>query len=136
MKILVDTSVWSLALRAKKPHHVSEVQILARMIQGSMDIVLLGIILQELLQGIKQEAQFKKLLKAMDAFPLLEPTREDYVDAARLTNHCRSRGIQASTVDFLIATMAIRYNCQLLSCDRDFTYIAQYSDLKLITTVH
>jgi predicted nucleic acid-binding protein len=132
MKIIVDTSVWSLALRrAKKSDHPKVTQ-LKEFIQHEQDIFILGIILQEILQGISSIPRFRKLKKKLEAFPMIQLNQENYIQAARLRNYCRTKGINAGTIDFLIAAAAIQYNCYLLTIDNDFLYISQYSDLKLI----
>jgi len=93
---------------------------------------LLGIILQEILQGVKEQAVFKSIKEHFDAFPMLEITREIYVKAAELRNHLSKNGIQVSTVDALIAAAAISNECYLFTNDKDFSYIAKHSKLKLL----
>lgn len=111
MRVLVDTPVWSLALR-RRPEHLSEPQeglakALAELIrEGRAELV--GPIRQELLSGIRDEAQFKRIRAYLRAFrePSLEA--EDYEDAAHMSNQCRNRGIAGSGVDFLICAAAHR----------------------------
>ncbi len=67
-----------------------------------------------------------------EVFPLLEITREVYIKAAELRNHLSKHGIQASTVDALIAAATISNECHLFTNDKDFTYIAKYCKLKLL----
>jgi len=90
---------------------------------------LIGPILQEILDGVRNEAQFYKLIDYFSVFPLLEIERNDYVEASRLRNHCRSKGVQAGPADFLIATACIRWNYPLLTADGDFVLIAKHSQL-------
>ncbi len=132
MNVIVDTSVWSLALRRKSGQITPPVEKLIDLIQKEENIFLLGVILQELLQGIKFLKDFSHLIEKLSPFPLIEPNRKDYIDAARLRNHCSSKGTQAGTVDFLIASICIRYNCCLLTTDQDFKSIAGCSTLKLL----
>jgi predicted nucleic acid-binding protein len=123
MMVLVDTPVWSLALR-RRPEHLSRAQqdlanVLAELIrEGRAQMV--GPIRQELLSGIREEAQFKKIRNHLRAFhePSLEA--EDYEDAARMSNQCRSRGIAGSPVDFLICAAAHRRSWAILTIDQDF----------------
>lgn len=131
MKILVDTSVWSLALRRKPGIVNQEAVILKTLIEQGEDIYLLGIILQEILQGIKNLKDFHVLKKYLDAFPLIELTRENYVKAAELKNHLIKKGKQTSTIDALIASAAIFHNCYLFTTDEDFKHIAKHSKLQL-----
>lgn len=133
MKVLVDTSVWSLALRRRKTlPPVAEVSLLKELIENQEEIITLGIILQELLQGIRDPQQYRSIFKAMRPFPLLEPNREDYEYAAHLSNLCRSKGIQASTIDFLISAVCLNHKSVLLMTDKDFLHISKYCDLKLL----
>jgi len=132
MKVIVDTSVWSLALRRKTGQITPPVEKLIDLIQKEENIFLSGIILQELLQGIKSSKDFSRLLEKLSPFPLIEPHRKDYIEAARLRNHCSSKGVQAGTVDCLIASICIRYDCFLLTTDGDFILIAERSTLQLL----
>jgi hypothetical protein len=131
MKILVDTSVWSLALRRQTGIVNPEAIVLKGLIEQGEDIYLLGITLQEVLQGIKNPKDFHSLKGYFEAFPVIGLTREDYIKAAELKNHLIKNGKQASTIDALIASVAISYNCHLLTSDEDFGHIAKYSKLKL-----
>ncbi|MBI1820155.1 MAG: PIN domain-containing protein [Nitrospirae bacterium] len=132
MNVIVDTSVWSLALRRKSSQTTPPVEKLTDLIQNEENIFLLGVVLQELLQGIKFSKDFARLLEQLFPFPLIEPHRKDYIEAARLRNHCSSKGVQAGTIDFLIASICIRYDCYLLTTDHDFNSIAGCSTLKLL----
>jgi predicted nucleic acid-binding protein len=131
MKILVDTSIWSLALRRQPGIVNPEAIALKTLIGQGEDIYLLGIILQEVLQGIKNPKDFYALKEYFEAFPLIELAREDYIKAAELKNHLIKNGKQASTIDALIASVAISYNCHLFTGDEDFGHMAKYSKLKL-----
>jgi len=132
MNVIVDTSIWSLALRRPPDITNPQVEILRKMIQQGENIYLLGIILQEILQGVKRPKDFTRLKELLDAFPMLEITREHHIKAAELTNHLSKKGFQISTIDALIATAAIEYDCYLYTNDKDFHYIAKHSNLKLL----
>jgi predicted nucleic acid-binding protein len=134
MMVLVDTPVWSLALR-RRPEQLSGSQqgvasVLAELIrEGRAQIA--GPIRQELLSGIREEAQFKRIRDYLRAFP--EPSLEaaDYENAARMSNHCRSRGIAGSPIDFLICAAADRRGWVILTTDRDFQNYASVLPLRL-----
>lgn len=132
MRILVDTSVWSLALRRQSPTENTEAVLLKTLIERGEDISLLGVILQEILQSVKNPKDFNRLKDYFAAFPIIGLTREDYVKAAELKNHLMRNGKQVSTIDALIAFAAISYGCSLFTADQDFTYIAMHSKLKLL----
>ena|SRR3990167_774663 len=132
MQILVDTSIWSLALRK---HTVTAelqpyVQSLATLV-SSARAVIFGAIRQELLSGIKSRAQFIKLKSYLQAFPDLKLETVDFEFAAELFNHCRSHGIQGSHIDFLITAVSINREMPVLTLDQDFTLYAKYTALKL-----
>lgn len=131
MSLVVDTSVWSLALRRGSPSPDPQVAKLATALMQRQPIVLLGVILQEVLQGIREESRFEAVKDYLQAFPIWAMDRADYVAAARLWNLCRSKGVQASTADIQIAVMCVQHDCELLTCDRDFEHIAGFCPLRL-----
>lgn len=129
--LFVDTSVWSLALRRdKQPAHAA-VAILERALLNADSIIITGIVLQELLQGFRGPRDQARLLRYLQALPLIEPTRETHVRAAELRNTCRRRGVQLGTVDALIAQLCIENDLVLLTTDKDFTHAARWIPLRL-----
>ncbi|NWG01346.1 MAG: PIN domain-containing protein [Syntrophaceae bacterium] len=133
MRILVDTSIWSLALRRSSEVINPEAVLLKTIIEQGEDIYLLGIILQEVLQEIRSSKDFLALKEYFKAFPLIDLTREDYIRAAELKNHLIRKGKQGSTIDVLIASAAISHHCHLFTADKHFTHIAELSELKLLS---
>jgi hypothetical protein len=131
--VLVDTSVWSLALRRKQPSTHRCVDRLKDLLTAGESVIYLGIILTEILQGVSSDPLFRQIEKQFDGLDFIEATKSDYVSAAKLATACRRKGIQASTIDFLIAAIAIQHNLWLLTTDDDFTRIASVSSLKLLT---
>jgi predicted nucleic acid-binding protein len=132
--VLVDTPVWSLALRRKpvdlSPHEQGVTRALAELIREGR-AQLAGPIRQELLSGIREENRFRKLREYLRAF--IEPTLEvrDYEEAARINNQCRTRGIAGSSIDFLICAVARRRSWQIFTTDGDFERYARVVGLKL-----
>ncbi len=131
MKLLVDTSVWSLAFRRDSPADTTEVNILVRALEGEGEVYASGVILQELLQGFSGPKSAELIVERFTALPLLVPETIDHVKAAALRNHCRRQGVQVGTIDALIAQLAIRYELQLLTADQDFRHVAEHAPLKL-----
>jgi len=130
MRVLIDTSVWSLALRRNQPADspvVTELVELIREVRGQM----IGPVRQELLSGIKNQVQFQKLRNHLRAFPDLEITTRDYETAADFFNLCRAKGIQGSNTDFLICAVAARYNIPIFTTDEDFTLFQSYLPIAL-----
>lgn len=119
MKVIVDTCVWSLALRRNEPSASAEVQLLQGLVRDGR-VAMLGPIRQELLSGVKATAQFKTLAAALSAFPDEKLLAEDYVEAARCFNRCRSKGVQGSNTDFLLCSVSLRTGFPILTTDGDF----------------
>lgn len=97
-------------------------------------IALPGLVITEILLGLRSEDEADKILRLLDAFgPGPESTRADHVAAARLYRLCRSKGVTIrSTIDCLIAQLCLRDNLALLSRDRDFAGIARFTSLRLV----
>ena len=95
-------------------------------------IVTTGLVLQELLQGFNGPKAAEQLIERFADIPLLSPTRETHIAAANLRNHCRRNGVQAGTVDALIARLCIENDIQLLTTDQDFRHIARFSKLRVM----
>ena len=130
---MVDTSVWSLALRRRRVDPQDPwVRVFSAQVEAGHAIFLIGPILQELLDGVRAARDFARLLKILSPFPLLPLERETYVSAARLRNACRRKGVQASAVDFLITAACIEHGYPLLTADSDFLHIARRSELLVL----
>ncbi len=134
MLVLVDTPVWSLALRRMSTNLNPREQRLTTALQELIRdgrAQLLGPVRQELLSGIRQETSFRKLRDQLRAFD--EPRIEvaDYEEAAHIHNQCRSRGIAGSAIDFLLCAAASRRDWQVFTTDQDFTRYASIIPLKL-----
>lgn len=131
MSLFVDTSVWSLAFRRDALDDYAQVTALKRALEEGETIVTTGLVLQELLQGFSGPKARNLILEHFSAVPLLAPDRDDYIEAAALRNNCRRAGVQAGTIDALIAHLCIRHGLTLLSTDRDFEHIAKHTELKV-----
>ncbi len=131
MSLFIDTSVWSLAFRRGLPSVAAEAQALIRAIEAGELILTTGLILQELLQGFSAPKARAQILDRFSAIPLLVPDRTDHIGAADLRNRCRRAGIQAGTIDALLAQLCLRHGLTMLSSDDDFRHIAGQCALKL-----
>ena len=134
MTLLVDTSVWSLALRRDAVPKQPEIAALKVALAGSEVVVTTGLILQELLQGFAGPKARKQIIESFASLPLIQPDRDDHIAAAELRNVCRKVGVQLGTVDALIAQLCITHNLTLLSTDKDFAHAAKHCNLKLWST--
>jgi predicted nucleic acid-binding protein len=124
MRVLVDTSVWSLALRRDKPVQNPEAEELERLVVAHV-VEIIGPIRQEVLSGVRDHSQFERLETHLDAFADLPLTAEDYVTAAKFYNLCRAKGIQGSNTDFLICATAVRRDLSVFTTDGDFPHFAK-----------
>ncbi len=131
MSVLVDTSVWSLALRRDKPPAGSRAVETLRLAVERGDVCLAGVVLQEVLQGFPSPDRARRLVDYLAPFPILALHRGDYLYAAEIRNKCRSKGLAISTVDAEIAAASINHGCPLLTVDRDFEGILRHFPLRL-----
>ena len=129
MTILVDTSVWSLALRRDGDQSAPEVQALKDALLGDDLVVTTGLVLQELLQGVSGARSHAQILARFAALQLIQPDRDDHVAAAAIRNHCRRAGVQIGTVDAVLAQLCIRHDMTLLTTNKDFTNAARHCAL-------
>ncbi len=131
MTLLVDTSVWSLALRRDSTVASKEVIALQEALRGADSVVTTGLVLQELLQGFNGPKARDAILERFGALPLIQPDRQDHVAAAEVRNLCRRSGVQIGTIDALLIQLCGRYELTLLSADQDFVNASRHVPLKL-----
>ena len=131
MRILVDTSVWSLVLRRGGPADHPAAARLQELLESGDDLFLTALILQEILQAFRSEETASEMADYFEPFPLLPLEPELCRAAARLFRRCRDQGVGASTIDCHIAASAIENDCHLLTTDRDFERMSEVSQLEL-----
>lgn len=124
MRVLIDTNIWSLALRRCDGPRNPEAKELRRLISAHVAEII-GPIRQEILSGVRNPTQFARLEAHLSAFADLPLLTEDYVMAAKFFNLCRSKGIQGSNTDFLICAVAVRHDLAIFTTDGDFPYFAR-----------
>lgn len=125
MALLVDTSVWSLAMRRDEQPNSPELKILIKALDSGEEIYSTGIILQELLQGFAGAKAAEAIVEKFSAIPMLVPDTADHVQAAEIRNKSRRKGIQIGTIDALIAQLSLRYDLSLLTTDKDFKHMSK-----------
>jgi predicted nucleic acid-binding protein len=131
MTLLVDTSVWSLALRRDGTQDAKEVLALREALTGADSVVTTGLVLQELLQGFNGPKAKEAIIERFGALPLIQPDRQDHVAAAEVRNACRRGGVQIGTIDALLIQLCGRYEMTLLSSDKDFANAAHHVPFRL-----
>ena len=134
--ILVDTPIWSLALRRRAtelaPSERGITQVLAQVVQDGR-AKLLGPVRQELLSGLREEPQFRKLRDLLRDFPDVSVATEDYEHAAQASNRCRGAGIATSPVDMLICAVALREQWEIFTTDKDFERYKTILKIRLLS---
>lgn len=131
MTLLVDTSVWSLALRRDGSTSEPKVRALADALAGSDVVVTTGLVLQELLQGFSGPRAVAAIVERFQALPLIHPDRQDHIAAAEVRNVCRRSGVQIGTIDALLIQLCGRHDLTLLTTDKDFVHAAKHVPVKL-----
>jgi predicted nucleic acid-binding protein len=119
MKIIIDTCIWSHALRRNAPGEDIFVKELKELI-SEVRAQLIGPVRQELLSGVKLKKQFNLLKSRLEAFEDLDILTEDYELAAEFYNTARSKGIQGSNTDLLICAISVRRKMPIFTTDKDF----------------
>lgn len=125
MRYLVDTSVWIDYLNDTRDPHV---QRLDELLKPPSPVVLTAIVLQEVLQGTRDEAAFRRYRAFFSSQPFIFPLDrlESYIEAASIYQRCRRAGVTIrSTIDCLIAQIVIEHDIILLHNDEDFRRIAR-----------
>jgi predicted nucleic acid-binding protein len=128
--VLVDTSVWVDFFAGKDLPHVERLE---RLIAEGEDLCICGIVLAEVLQGIRDDRQHRKTRQYLDDLLYLDLPKEVYLKAADIYRSLRSRGVTIrNTVDCLIAAACIQHGATLLHNDRDFGAIGGRFPLKIL----
>ena len=136
MKVLVDTTIWSLALRRRPGGRNAEENHLVRAWEELIregGIALLGLIRQEILSGIAERRQFERLRDALAPFPDEAILTSDHVRAAEHFNRCRAAGVAGSPVDFLICATSERLAAPIFTTDLDFPRFARHIPIRLFS---
>lgn len=125
--ILVDTSVWVDFFSSTRGRGGAE---LRRMIADSEPFALTGVVVAEILQGLTRDAdRIEQFLREWD---LLEPTGfATYREAAGIYRAARGKGISLTTIDTLIAAIALEHGASVFTLDQDFSRIARITSLAL-----
>jgi predicted nucleic acid-binding protein len=132
--IVLDTSVLSHVFR-RPAARAAQSELVARfssLLEDGPPLAIPGIVYQELLSGVRDDIQFARLRRALEGFPLLIADAVDHLEAARLVNALRRRGVAASSVDALIAAITIQRDAVLFTTDSDFESISRVAPLRIL----
>jgi predicted nucleic acid-binding protein len=131
VSLLVDTSVWSLALRRDAEQTAPEVAALRDALLGADQVFTTGLILQELLQGFAGPKARAQLVERLSALAVIQPDRDDHIEAAEVRNSCRRKGVQVGTIDALLIQLCRRHDLVLLTTDEDVQAAAKHVEFRL-----
>jgi hypothetical protein len=133
--VLVDTPVWSLSLRRRavdlSAHERRLTQTLYRLVKEGQ-VQLLGSTRQEVLSGIREESQFRRIRNHLGDFPNSTVDERDYEEAARISNMCRRAGVTGSSVDMLMCSVSLRHDWEIFTTDRDFLQYTRVVRIRLL----
>ncbi|MBN1999173.1 PIN domain nuclease [candidate division KSB1 bacterium] len=128
--LLVDTTVWIDFFNAHDTKHTFYFE---NAVKTNVDICICGVILAEILQGIRDQGQFDTTKQYLENFIYLEMYYSVYLRAAEIYRSLRAKGITIrKPIDCIIASVAIEYNIPLLHNDRDFERLEKYTELMVI----
>lgn len=127
-RILPDTCAWIDFFRGRPSRMAENVE--AALVQG--DVATCGVVLYELLQGIKSSREEALVLNAFQAVPHLEMTGRLWIKAGRLSSQLRKKGHTLPLSDIIIATLALEHTCSLLTVDRHFDAIPGLTVIKAV----
>jgi predicted nucleic acid-binding protein len=127
--VLVDTTAWIDFFVDRNKPHVGKLQ---ELIESEEDLSLCGVIMTEILQGIRSDRDFFKTKEYLQDLIILPMRHGTFIRAAEIYRSLRKKGITIrKPVDCMIASVAIEYDIHLLHNDRDFNYIAKHSKLRV-----
>lgn len=125
--ILVDTSAWVDFFNGRDSKQVFR---LVHLIEQREEICICGVILTEILQGIKNNSEYKRVENLLDSLLFIDMTKDTFVLATDIFRSLRLRGITVKkTVDCMIAAVAIEHSAKLLHNDKDFDPIEKFCGL-------
>ncbi len=122
MRVLVDTSAW---VEFFNGHASAEREAVSRLLEGEDDVCTCGVIVAEVLQGLRRDTSRSQVEDLFTQMTFLETIGiSPYVRAAALYRSLRKRGVTVrSTIDCLVAVLAEENGCAVLARDRDLSAI-------------
>ncbi len=118
--VIIDTSAWIEFFNKSD----SEIGDIAAKIIESDNVILMGVVMAELLCGIRNKKEANKLHDLFEVLPYADTVPEDWVQTGTALNHLRKKGITVPLTDALIATVAKRNNYSILTIDSHFTHLS------------
>lgn len=125
--VLVDTSVW-IEFFKDKPKFVKK---LTNLIKEENQVCLCGIVLQEVLQGIKDKKNYNLAKNILSKFPFVQTNKNTYLLAAEIYRDLRKKGVTVPSIDATIAAIALKNNLPIFTTDKHFNLISKHTKLTL-----
>lgn len=126
--VLVDTSIWIDFFQNNDSSHTNTLE---GLIKNNNRAVICGVVLQEVLQGIKDHTSYELTKERLLKLPFLDTNKETYIYASSLYRTLRRKGVTIPSVDATIASVAVLNRIPIFTKDEHFKTIARYSELKL-----
>ncbi|MBI5101517.1 MAG: PIN domain nuclease [Nitrospirae bacterium] len=126
--VLVDTSVWIDFFQGPASPYAD---ILDSLVRENNRAVICGLVLQEILQGIKDDRSHALTKERLSVFPFINTNKDTYIHASHLYRNMRKKGITIPPADATIAAIALANKIPLFTKDEHFRIIARHSDLTL-----
>lgn len=128
--ILVDTTVWIDFFAGRPRPHVATLE---QLLQTGEDICICGIVLAEVLQGIRSDSEYTKTKDYFESLVFLPMIHATFLRSSQMYRALRKKGLTIRTpLDCMIASVAIEHRVPLLHNDRDFDKIANYTNLEVV----
>lgn len=123
--IFVDTNVLSLLFRRNQvPDYARPLLHRLKWLVATDRVVIPGLVVQELLSGIRHQEQFDRIHGLLQSLPLIHTSPAQHVAAARIANLCASKGVATHVTDALLASLALEAHGWVLTEDPDFLHMA------------
>jgi predicted nucleic acid-binding protein len=128
--VLVDTTVWIDFFSGRPLPHV---KVLEDFLINREDLCICGIVLTEVLQGIRKDSEFEKTSDLFRNLIFLPMNYSTFLRSAQIYRSLRKRGITVrKPVDCMIASVALENDIPLLDNDKDFDPIEKHFGMRRI----
>jgi hypothetical protein len=116
--VIADTCIWIEFFKTDSPL-ANELEALIK----NQSLYMAGIVLAELLQGVRIEKQKATILESLSILPYLEMNKANWIKTGILSAQLRQKGITLPLSDLSIAVLAMDSNCQVFTTDPHFRQI-------------
>ena len=130
-RVIIDTSVWIAYFKENN-------RILAEKVDRVLtdwEVFVPRVVIAELKQGAKSEKEISVIDDFMDAFQIIDQTKDTWLEAGRLSYSLRKKGITIHLMDCYITILAMENQCRIFSLDEHFNLINKLNKLKLIAQI-